>query len=588
MVRPTNRDDTRGATRERDAPGEPRERPREVDEPARDRYADLFERAPVGYLALGDDGAIVEVNRLAAALLGASREALCGESLASFVVHGDLAAYEIHRLKLSERGAVQVVELRLVRRGAAPFWARIEANRDAGPDGGAVTRVVLSEVSQRLRDAAARLDFLAHHDALTGLPNRLLLFDRIEHGIDAARRGRCAMALLMLDLDHFKDVNDGFGHLAGDELLQLVARRLTARLRGVDTVTRLGGDEFAVLLEGIVRPRDAALVAKKIIDALAEPWRLSNGAEVHVGVSVGISLFPEHGRSAEELLERADAALYRAKTEGRGRFRFFSDDLTHAALRRINLEAMLRAAIERDALRLHYQPQFELRSGRIVGAEALLRWSDPGEGAIEPAQFIPVAEETGLISTIGAWVIGEACRQGRRWIDAGLEPLRIAVNLSPRQLRHGDVCATVSAALAASGFPPAMLELELTERALIDREEESDAILKRLRGIGVRIAIDDFGSGYSSLAHLRRFPLDALKIDRSFVRDLATRKDHGEIVSAIIAVAHSMSLSAVAVGVEREEQLAFLTGRGCDAYQGHLKSPAVDADAFEALCATRV
>lgn len=567
-----------------DARDESRGRPPRIVEQARERYLDLFEHAPVGYLVLGDDGVVTEANRVATSLLGVSRDALRGELLANFIAHGDLAAYEIHRLRLREGEAVQVVELRVVRRGAAPFLARFEGNRAAGCDGLAVTRVVIAEVPERLRDAAARLDFLAHHDALTGLPNRLLLFDRIEHGIDAARRGRCAMALLMLDLDHFKDVNDGFGHLAGDELLQLVARRLTARLRGVDTVTRLGGDEFAVLLEGIARPRDAALVAKKIVDALAEPWRLSNSAEVRVGVSVGISLFPEHGGSAEELLARADAALYRAKTEGRGRFSFFSDDLTRAALRRINLEAMLRGAIQREELQLHYQPQFELKTGRVVGAEALLRWSDPSEGAIAPAQFIPVAEETGLIATIGAWVIGEACRQGRRWIDAGLGPLRVAVNLSPKQLRHGDVCATVSTALAATGFPAAMLELEVTERALFEREDESDAILRQLRAMGVRLAIDDFGSGYSSLAHLRRFPLDALKIDRSFIGDLTARQDHGEIVSAIIAMAHSLGLAAVAVGVEREEQLAFLTGRGCDAYQGHLKSPAVAVEAFEALC----
>lgn len=269
---------------------------------------------------------------------------------------------------------------------------------------------VFSDIT-RLKDDAARLDFLAHHDALTGLPNRLLLFARLQHSLDVARRERRSLALLILDLDRFKDVNDSFGHLAGDELLQQVARRLTHRLRGIDTVTRLGGDEFAVLLDNLAHPQDVALVATEIIDALGEPWRLPNSAEVRIGASVGISLFPEHGKTTQELLQQAAAALYRAKAEGRGNFKYFSDDLTDAALRRINLEFLLRRAIARDEFKLHYQPQIDIASGHIVGAEALVRWHNPAEGLIQPNRFIPVAEETGVIASIGEWVLNEACRR---------------------------------------------------------------------------------------------------------------------------------------------------------------------------------
>ena len=329
---------------------------------------------------------------------------------------------------------------------------------------------VFSDISQ-LKDAAASMEFLAHHDSLTGLPNRLLLYARLQHSIDVARREHKCLSILMLDLDRFKDVNDSFGHLAGDELLQQVAKCLTSRLRGIDTVTRLGGDEFAVLLEDLQHQQDAALVANEIIDALGEPWRLSNGAEVRIGASIGISLFPEQGQTPEELLKRADSALYRAKAEGRGNFRYFSDDMTQSAQRRINLESLLRRAVASKGLMIHYQPQIDIASNRIVGAEALVRLYDAAAGLIPPSQFIPVAEETGLIATIGEWVLRETCRQGQEWIEDGLPPLNLAVNISPHQFRHGDISATVKAVLAETGFPAGRLELELTEGALMERQD---------------------------------------------------------------------------------------------------------------------
>ncbi|MBS1212863.1 MAG: diguanylate cyclase, partial [Proteobacteria bacterium] len=393
-------------------------------------------------------------------------------------------------------------------------------------DAGQVTQYVgiFADISQ-IKDATAKLEHLAHHDALTGLPNRLLLFARLEHSLDMALREHKQLALLMLDLDRFKDVNDSFGHLAGDELLQQVATRLTHRLRGIDTITRLGGDEFAILLEDLSHPQDAAQVAYEIIEALNEPWRLSNNAEVRIGTSVGISLFPEHGQTSQELLQHADAALYRAKEEGRSSFKYFSDDLTRAARRRINMESLLRRAIKQDELQVRYQPQIEIASGRIVGAEALVRWQSPEEGLIDPVRFIPVAEETGLIAAIGEWVLRETCRQGRQWLDEGLPPLNLAVNLSPHQFRYGDINSTVAAVLAETGFPARHLELELTESALMEREAEAVKTLRNLRDLGVHLAIDDFGTGYSSLAYLKRFPLDVLKIDKSFIDDIPHHQD---------------------------------------------------------------
>ena len=435
----------------------------------------------------------------------------------------------------------------------------------------------------KIKASEQQLDFLAHYDPLTGLPNRLLLSVQLQHGVDIARRDDGALALLVLDLDRFKKVNESYGHSVGDALLQQVAERLTSRLRSADTVTRLGGDEFAVLLENLAQPLDAARVAMEVIGILSEPWRLANGAEVRLGASVGISLFPEHGQNAEELLQQADAALYQAKSEGRGRFQYFSADLTQTARQHIELEARLRHAISDQQLRVYYQPQVDIASGLIVGAEALVRWQDPERGLIPPIRFIPLAEETGLISAIGEWVLRETCRQGKAWLDAGLPPLLLAVNLSARQIHQGDIAATIMQILSDTGFPAEWLELELTESALMQRETEAVAILERLRSLGLHLAMDDFGTGYSSLAYLKRFPLDVLKIDKSFVDDIPHHRDDMEIAATIIAMGHTLGFKVLAEGVETAEQLAFLQLKGCDKYQGYLTSPPVPAEAFVAL-----
>ncbi|PXW98081.1 PAS domain S-box-containing protein/diguanylate cyclase (GGDEF)-like protein [Sphaerotilus hippei] len=441
---------------------------------------------------------------------------------------------------------------------------------------------VFTDISE-LKNSEAKLDHLAHHDPLTQLPNRLLFRHRLEQALLTADRNEGHLAVLMLDLDRFKDVNDSYGHLAGDELLCHVADRLSQRLRKVDTLARLGGDEFALLMQDVKQPDDAARLASELIESLSQPWRLGEGIELSVGVSVGICLYPEHGQTAQALMQGADAALYRAKSDGRGVYRYFADDLTLAARERLQLENRLRRALVDEQLQLHFQPQIDIASGRVIGAEALLRWPDPVEGMIPPARFIPVAESTGLIDQLGAWVLRHACEQGQRWIEQGLPPLSMAVNVSPRQFHHIDLAHQVQQVLADTGFPAERLELELTEGALMEREAESLRMLERLRDMGVRVAIDDFGTGYSSFSYLKRFPLDVLKIDRSFITDIPRDIDDMEIAAAIIAMGHNLGVRVLAEGVETAEQLAFLGLKRCDSYQGFLLSPALPADEFAAL-----
>lgn len=438
---------------------------------------------------------------------------------------------------------------------------------------------VFADISN-LKASEAQLEFLAHHDPLTRLPNRLMLISRLGHAIEVARRDNTYLALLMLDLDRFKNINDSFGHLAGDELLQQVAQRLTERLRGIDTVTRLGGDEFTVLLEGMTQKEDAARVAQDVIQTLEMPWKLSNNIEVRMSASIGICLYPDHADNALELLQHADAALYQAKSAGRGCARYFSESLTQATRDRFNIEARLREAIPGNELRVFYQPQLDIVSGKIIGAEALVRWQDPVEGLILPVRFIGVAEETGLIGAIGEWIMREACSQGRRWLDAGLPPISIAINLSAHQLHHSDIVNILSGVLQQTGFPANLLEIELTESILMQREAEIIETLNALRAMDIRLAIDDFGTGYSSLAYLKSFPLDILKIDKSFVHDIETDQDDRAITATIIGIAHTLGMKVVAEGVETRQQLAFLQTHGCDIYQGFLVSPPVPAEQF--------
>jgi diguanylate cyclase (GGDEF)-like protein/PAS domain S-box-containing protein len=425
------------------------------------------------------------------------------------------------------------------------------------------------------REAEARAKYLAAHDALTGLPNRIMFSELLIHAIGRARRGQHSLALLFIDLDRFKVINDSLGHHAGDSLLVKVAERLKQSVRAADVVARLGGDEFVVLLPDGADERAARNVACKLLGALADPIALE-GEECRVTASIGISVFPEDGENESSLMKNADIAMYAAKDEGKNTFQFFSAARQSRSVGSLALEGQLRGALDRGEFFLHYQPRKDLRTGRITGVEALLRWRNPALGLVPPADFIPLAEETGLIVPIGQFVLCEACSQAAAWLSEGLAPLQMAVNLSTRQLGDPELPAQISAILSGTGLAPGQLELEITESMVMDRPERTVALLNRIREMGVRLAIDDFGTGYSSLAQLRRLPIDALKIDRSFVCNLPDDDGDKAIAEAIIAMARKLRLTVIAEGVETQAQEAFLSAQDCDEIQGyHVQRPAL-------------
>ncbi len=464
---------------------------------------------------------------------------------------------------------------------------------ERGADGGARHLAGAVHDITRRKDAEEQIRRLAYYDPLTGLPNRLLFTEQLSRAIAHAARVGSQLAVIFVDLDNFKRVNDTLGHRAGDELLRNASARLSAVLRGHDTmarhtdnsghtIARLGGDEFTVLLNGLGRPEDAALVAQRLVAALAQPV-VVQGTEVFVGGSVGVAIYPNDGSDVDTLLMHADTAMYRAKASGRGGFQLYDPSMNARALDRLHMETQLRRALERREFVLHYQPRVDVLSNRIVGAEALIRWQHAERGLLPPSEFIPMVEDTGLVIPIGEWAIGEVCRQQAAWRSNGTEPVPVAVNLASTHLREQGLPALVRAALERHGVAASLLGIEVTESILLADPEVSIGIASQLCAMGVHLSIDDFGTGYSSLSYLKRLPIAALKIDRSFVRDLDTDPDDEAIVSAIIALAHSLKLRVVAEGVETHSQLAFLQSRKCDEYQGFLNSRAVAPDDFEAL-----
>jgi diguanylate cyclase (GGDEF)-like protein/PAS domain S-box-containing protein len=437
---------------------------------------------------------------------------------------------------------------------------------------------IFSDITE-IKRANELLDHQAHHDHLTGLPNRLLLEDRLQGALLRAQREQVQVALLFVDLDRFKNINDSLGHHVGDRVLCDVARRFCALTRESDTVARLGGDEFLIVMEGIHDPGVASRIADKILDDLRlNPVTMEQ--EFFVGASIGISLFPQDGQDSATLLKNADAAMYRAKERGRNTYEFFSDDLTQFSLDRFKMETDLRRAIERDELIVYLQPQFSLKTGDLLGAEALVRWQHPQQGLVAPAKFIPLAEESGLIVALGEWVQHAACRHWVEWVAGGLTPGVLSINVSGVEFRRGQIQDTVRSALAATGLPPELLELEITEGAIMSQAENSIKVLHDLRAMGISLAIDDFGTGYSSLAYLKRLPLNKLKVDQSFVRGLPGDAEDGAIVRAVIALGHSLQLKVIAEGVETEEQREFLRHEGCDEMQGYLRGKPVPVQDF--------
>jgi diguanylate cyclase (GGDEF)-like protein/PAS domain S-box-containing protein len=432
------------------------------------------------------------------------------------------------------------------------------------------------------RALTLQLAYFAQHDSLTELPNRTLLNDRLTQAITVARRHHAGLAVLYLDLDRFKNINDSLGHLVGDHLLKSVALRLSGCVRASDTVSRLGGDEFVILLSEMTRAQDAAVCAEKILQAVRMPY-IMDAHELHVTASIGVSVYPEDGGDIETLLQNADFAMYEAKDRGRNNYQFYRVDLNSRATERQSLENSLRRAIQRHELELHYQPIMNVATGVMAGVEALIRWQHPILGSVLPAQFISIAEESGLIVPLGQWALREACRQARAWQDARLPPVRLAVNISAVELRSKEFVGEVETILTETGFDPRHLELELTETFLMQDSKPTALVLDALKELGVQLALDDFGTGYSSLSYMRRFPIDALKVDRSFVRNLTTDADDASVVSAVINMGKSLHMRVVAEGVETREQLLFLEEHDCTEAQGYYFSRPVKAERLAEL-----
>jgi diguanylate cyclase (GGDEF)-like protein/PAS domain S-box-containing protein len=533
------------------------------------RFRTLAETAPSAIFIYQGAG-FIYANASMAALTGYAREELESMNLWD-MVHPDykdlIRGRGLARLRGDE--APTSYQFKIVRKDGEERWVDFSA---AVIDVGGRPAVLGTafDITKR-KEAEEQIKNLAYHDALTGLPNRLLFNDRLSVAVAQAHRQGYRLAIFFLDVDRFKVINDSLGHSLGDRLLQGVARRLQASVREGDTVARLGGDEFILLLPALNRAEDVAKVAEKILDSLKLPFRLE-GRELYVTASMGISLYPDDGADAEALIKNADTAMYRAKEQGRDNYQMYTPAMNASAVERLGLENSLRKALARDELELFYQPLLDLGTGRVHGVEALLRWRHPERGLLSPAEFMPLAEVTGLILPIGPWVLRTACARARAWQDLGHPHLSMAVNLSARQFQQPDLVAQVKRALEETGLPPRCLDLEITETNAMQNAEGTIHTLRELKALGVRISIDDFGIGYSSLNYLKRLPIDTLKIDQSFVRDITTDPDDAAIATAVIALAHTLKLRVVAEGVETQEQLAFLAARHCDRMQGYLFS----------------
>jgi diguanylate cyclase (GGDEF)-like protein/PAS domain S-box-containing protein len=555
------------------------------------------ERAQVTLGCIGEavactdlSGKVTFLNAAAEKMTGWSSEEAAGRTIAEVCRILDSASREPipnpMDLDVAPGESVQSSFL-LVRRDGLeiPIEDSIAPIRDRhGKASGAV--IVFRDVSAA-RAMALQIIHSAQHDFLTGLPNRALLNDRVNQAIGLSSRHGTKGAVLFLDLDGFKHINDSLGHLVGDKLLRSIAGRLVDCLRGSDTVSRQGGDEFVVLLSEVEHAEDAAISARRILQAVSEA-HLIDKHDLHITTSIGVSVYPDDGLDAETIIKNADTAMYQAKENGRHGYQFFEPAMNVRAVERQSIEEGLRRALERREFQLHYQPKVDLRTGKITGAEALVRWNHPVQGAVSPGQFIPVAEDSGLILPLGNWVLREACRQTRAWLDAGLPLTAVAVNISAVELRNERFVDVVLGVLDDTGLDPSRLELELTERTLMKHVESTELILNKLRAKGVRLAVDDFGTGYSSLSYLRMFSIDTLKIDQSFVRQITTGPEEITIVAAVINMGRSLKLRVVAAGVETAEELAFLQTQQCDEAQGYYFSRPVPPEQFAKLLETGI
>jgi len=541
-----------------------------------------FSQAAVGIVLLGPDGRLLRVNGKMAQILGYSEIELL-QRFFQQLTHVDDLPDELTLVKRLRDGEISDYqrERRLLRRDGTPIWVNVSVSTMRDAYGNQRFISVVEDISRR-KGAEEALLRVINHDALTGLPNRVLLQDRLERAIAHAHRASTQVAVMFIDLDRFKHVNDTLGHDAGDQLIVEIARRLSGSLRESDTVARQGGDEFVVVLPEMTGENDAARVARKLLDNLFQPLLLC-GQEVFPTGSIGIAMYPRDGTDSATLLKCADSAMYGSKGEGGNGFSFYMADMGAQTALHLRMESELQRALQRREFVLHYQPVVDIATGHLGGVEALLRWQPQGKPMVSPADFIPLAEETGLIVPIGEWVLETAMAQQVAWQQGGLPPVRISVNLSARQFLGQDVAQRVAVLLEKTGCDPRALTLEITESVLMQNPVAATATMARLAAMGVQLAIDDFGTGYSSLASLKRFPIHSLKIDRSFVSDLIDDADDAAIVDAVIGLAHSMKLNVIAEGVETADQLAFLLAHGCDQMQGFCYSRPVAPDAIEAL-----
>jgi len=551
-----------------------------------ERYRELVELSPDAIL-VHCEGRYVFANRAAIQLLGAADASQLLERDAYSIVHPDfehLSRARVQRI-YEERTEVPRTELKYVRLDGVVIDVEV-SSRYFLYAGKPAIQTIFRDVTERKR-FEERLAVLAQYDVLTGLPNRSLFYDRLRQATVRARREQTMVGLLFLDLDRFKYINDTLGHAAGDRVLKTVAERLKAFLREIDTIARLGGDEFTVIIEGVNEPSQVSSVAEKIRSALSEPIVL-DGRDLLVSASVGITLYPRDADDIEHLVKNADIAMYHAKNRGgRQQFQFYDEGMAPFAAERLEMEAKLKRALENGEFLLQYQPTVDMKSGQIIGMEVLVRWQSP-EGLVPPAKFIPVAEESGLILDLGRWVLQTACAQLRQWQKEGLPPMRLTANLSLLQFKQGNLFEMISEVLRETGLGADHLELEITEKVIMDRSVDTIATLRRLEELGAHISVDDFGTGYSSLTYLKQFPVHQLKIDKSFVAAITLDTADAVIVSAMIAMAKKLGLNVIAEGVETKDQLEFLREAGCDTYQGYYFSVPLPAQAFGELVRRQV
>jgi diguanylate cyclase (GGDEF)-like protein/PAS domain S-box-containing protein len=533
------------------------------------RYYNLFENALEGIFRTTIDGQYLDANPALARIYGFGSAAELITSLKDIrnQLYVEPSRREEFMALVKARGSVSAFESQVYRKTGEVIWISENARAVFDEQGHVVCyEGTVEDVTER-KIYQARIEQQANFDTLTGLANRSLLHDRLQQAIRSAATFGTRLAVVFVDLDRFKFINDGLGHHVGDELLQAMAQRLRSSVRESDTVARLGGDEFVLLINGQGGPDAISVVLERMLYAISQPWTIPQG-DFNVTCSIGVALYPDDGGSAETLLKHADTAMYRAKEKGRNNFQFFTAELNAVITERLELENKLRRALERHQFTLHYQPRVDMRTRRVTGAEALMRWLVAGEEVAPPSRFIPIAEETGLIVPIGKWVLRAACAQNKAWQDAGLPPFVVSVNVSVRQFRQDNLVQTIAQVLGETGLEARYLEVELTESAVMHDADQFIAMLGELSDLGVQIALDDFGTGYSSLSYLKRFPVDRLKVDRSFVQDIVTDSDDATIVRAIIALGHNLGLKVVAEGVETAQQLDFLRANHCDELQG--------------------